>query len=434
MRKSILLLLFSFVIGSISAQKIIVEGGQKDVISYQKVSPASGLDGVYVLYGLDHAKLTFNSTTGNTLKWYSYTNNIAAKTLLKDTESLTSTLEGLTNNTGYVLEDGADIHRIWIIDYKQYEATALAVSSVNLSPCDELHLTPTASLYSMGYNEAVFPSNRKLLDIQLPIKFKTMEFSDASSAYVSKDNVVTINSLSADILLTEPPLMNTTFALGDDIFSAHWGLNKNVVTPEYTAVAVSAKGVAKHTPRDADNELEKTKGDLGGSAPVDVTFDAYANEPTTTFYSWEFATDDKFSNVFATFSAKEVRYTFSEAKIYYVRLTVSNTNNSCLDSTQTFTVEVTESSLNMPNAFSPNGDGKNDVFLVAYKSILKFNGWIFNRWGNELFTWTDPAKGWDGKIGGRYATPGVYFYVIEAEGSEGKKYNLKGAVNVFTGK
>ena len=71
---------------------------------------------------------------------------------------------------------------------------------------------------------------------------------------------------------------------------------------------------------------------------------------------------------------------------------------------------------------------------MAYKSLVKFNGTIFNRWGVEMFHWTNPAEGWDGKKGGKYVTPGVYFYIIEAEGADGKKYNRKGDINILRSK
>ncbi|MDD2797482.1 MAG: gliding motility-associated C-terminal domain-containing protein [Bacteroidales bacterium] len=433
MRKSILFILFLLPLFGVYAQKIEVAGGQKDVILYS-IPTSSGLDGVYVMYGLDNAKLTYNSTTGNSLKWYKYTNNINAKSLVKEGETITSTLDALENNTGYQLVDGTETHVVWIIDYKQYECTSIEVSAINDAPCDELHLTAKAPLFEMGYNEAVFPSSRKTLDIQLALKYRTMEFSEPSKAYISKDVTRLITSLTSDLLVSEAPLMNTTFTLGNDIFSSQWGLNKDVTSLEYTAVAVNATVLAKHTARDADNELEKEVGELGGSAPVDVIFNAYANEPTATYYTWQIATDDKFKHVVATFSDKEVRYTFTEAQTYFARLTVSNSNNSCVDSSQVKMIEVTISDLKVPNAFSPNDDGKNDLFLVAYKSIVKFNGLIFNRWGNQLFTWSDPAKGWDGKVGGKFVTPGAYYYVIEAVGSDGKKYNLKGDINVFSSK
>ena len=73
----------------------------------------------------------------------------------------------------------------------------------------------------------------------------------------------------------------------------------------------------------------------------------------------------------------------------------------------------------------------NDEFRVAYKSLVSFKAWIFNRWGTQIYHWTDPAQGWDGKKGGKYVQPGVYFYVIEAEGSDGIKYKRQGDINIL---
>ena len=87
--------------------------------------------------------------------------------------------------------------------------------------------------------------------------------------------------------------------------------------------------------------------------------------------------------------------------------------------------------LKCPNAFSPGvTEGVNDEWKVSYKSIVKFKCWIFNTWGVQLCELNDPSQGWDGKYKGKVVKPGVYYYVIDAEGSEGKKYKLKGDINV----
>ena len=95
-----------------------------------------------------------------------------------------------------------------------------------------------------------------------------------------------------------------------------------------------------------------------------------------------------------------------------------------------------------PNAFSPNEDGINDVFKVFYKSIaidpnnnkLVFKCRIFNRRGNEIYSWDNPDEGWDGKYRGKYVPPGTYFYVIEATDPSGKKHVKKGDVNIYGGR
>ena len=82
--------------------------------------------------------------------------------------------------------------------------------------------------------------------------------------------------------------------------------------------------------------------------------------------------------------------------------------------------------LEIPNVFTPNGDGMNDIFLVHAKSIVEFNAVIYNRWGKKLYEWDDVYKGWDGKIGGADASPGVYYYIITAKGKDDTEFEYKG--------
>jgi len=91
--------------------------------------------------------------------------------------------------------------------------------------------------------------------------------------------------------------------------------------------------------------------------------------------------------------------------------------------------------LEFPNAFSPNGDGKNDIYKAkeGYRSIVEFHGYIFNRWGQKLYEWTDPAGGWDGTFKGSDVKQGVYFALIKAKGADGHEYNIKKDVNLLRG-
>jgi gliding motility-associated-like protein len=66
---------------------------------------------------------------------------------------------------------------------------------------------------------------------------------------------------------------------------------------------------------------------------------------------------------------------------------------------------------NVPNAFSPNGDGLNDVLAPVYRGQLdKYSFNIFNRLGQRVFSSSKPEEGWDGRINGQTADIGVYFY------------------------
>lgn len=67
---------------------------------------------------------------------------------------------------------------------------------------------------------------------------------------------------------------------------------------------------------------------------------------------------------------------------------------------------------------------------VSYKSLIDFECHIFNRWGQKMTEFTDPASGWDGTYKGKTVPAGVYYYVIRATGADGKEYKLSGDINI----
>ena len=95
---------------------------------------------------------------------------------------------------------------------------------------------------------------------------------------------------------------------------------------------------------------------------------------------------------------------------------------------------VSDSKLSFPNAFSPNGDGKNDKFMAKEcQNIAEFHAYIFNRWGQKLFEWTDPTDGWDGTHNGNPVKEGVYFVLCKAKGTDGQTFTIRKDVNLLRG-
>ncbi|MEG1580119.1 MAG: gliding motility-associated C-terminal domain-containing protein, partial [Bacteroidaceae bacterium] len=94
-----------------------------------------------------------------------------------------------------------------------------------------------------------------------------------------------------------------------------------------------------------------------------------------------------------------------------------------------------ESKLEMPNAFSPNGDGQNDVYKAkeGYQSIVSFHAYIFNRWGKKIYEWTTLEGGWNGCSGGTNVKDGVYFCLVEAKGADGRNYTIKKSITLLRG-
>lgn len=86
----------------------------------------------------------------------------------------------------------------------------------------------------------------------------------------------------------------------------------------------------------------------------------------------------------------------------------------CRDTAYVNIIVEYKSHLTIPNAFTPDGDGLNDVFKIVgheFERLLNFS--IYNRYGQEVFHTQDINKGWDGTIKGELAKPDTYIYVIE---------------------
>lgn len=85
----------------------------------------------------------------------------------------------------------------------------------------------------------------------------------------------------------------------------------------------------------------------------------------------------------------------------------------------------------IPTAFSPNGDGNNDVFTVYGNGIASLDLKVFNRWGELIFDSGSQWMGWDGTYKGVLQNPGVYSYQIEATYLNGKKKQRAGSITLI---
>ncbi|WP_298736884.1 gliding motility-associated C-terminal domain-containing protein [uncultured Chitinophaga sp.] len=110
--------------------------------------------------------------------------------------------------------------------------------------------------------------------------------------------------------------------------------------------------------------------------------------------------------------------------------------NSC--QTSQLSAAVTGSATNpagnqvfIPNMFSPNGDGVNDVFLVYGNTIASLEMHIYNAWGQEVFVTKDQRQGWNGTMNGKIQPSGVYVYIVIAKLQNGTTVNRKGNVTVI---
>jgi gliding motility-associated-like protein len=95
-------------------------------------------------------------------------------------------------------------------------------------------------------------------------------------------------------------------------------------------------------------------------------------------------------------------------------------------------IEVTANyNLYIPNSFTPNDDGNNDVFQIYGTGFSKVEISIFDRWGEKLFTTTDAQKGWDGGYKGQTVKEDSYVYQVKFTTLDGKSHTKTGHVTVL---
>jgi gliding motility-associated-like protein len=177
-----------------------------------------------------------------------------------------------------------------------------------------------------------------------------------------------------------------------------------------TQVTVSPSPVAKFTPMPADSILAG-----GYMSFVDSSTNASK-------WYWTFGDGGTSVDSFPY-------YQYNAAGNYTVTLLVISPAG-CRDSISEKV--IVKEWIFIPNVFTPNGDGINDVFHVTAASVKSYHIEIFNRWGEQVFTADDPNIDWNGRSeSGVRESDGIYYYKLLATDYAGKTYNLDGYVQII---
>jgi len=99
--------------------------------------------------------------------------------------------------------------------------------------------------------------------------------------------------------------------------------------------------------------------------------------------------------------------------------------------TQTITADKVCKDIFIPNVFSPNSDGQNEIFYIYGKGIKTFSFMIFNRWGEKIFENDDLSKGWDGTFKSQKVNSGIYAYTFNAITLDGETIQRKGNITLI---
>lgn len=422
-------------------------GGSRSV----NVQPTttSGLQNVIVVEDASTAVLSYDagsSAAAASARWYRFSalgGGYAEPVNTATANGSITSIQLSRGDMGYIVETNGRQFPYWVVDYATHlpDMTGFAVNPE--SDCDRVMFTADGGFDRIVYysiNGAPIELNREIELSYYDLEFPSSSGDNTDSpsedwreSWQQYTHTVTLSYISG-YFSTLAPLCNTAFHVSGDRFLKQWGNTLELTSSNYTTRRVEAKTWALQAERDNDNEQNSSASGLGGSAPCDISFRAVPTDAVV-FREWQFSVTEDFNDVLYRFNEDDFTYTFNEYGTMYIRYVCSDASGECNFEGDVYTVMIGESKLLCPNAFSPqNQDGVNDEWKVSYSSLVSYDCHIFNRWGKQLFSSTNPAEGWDGKVGGKIVPSGVYFYVIKAEGADGVKYNLSGDINVVGSK
>jgi gliding motility-associated-like protein len=110
-------------------------------------------------------------------------------------------------------------------------------------------------------------------------------------------------------------------------------------------------------------------------------------------------------------------------------VTVSNSCGSLSDSV--YFPPCPDCIIDLPNAFSPNEDGMNDVLFILGSNFTRVQLTIYNRYGEKVFETRDATVGWDGTYNGKLQPNEVYYYYLNADCLNGQRIQKKGDITLL---
>jgi len=437
MKRRLLFLIIINWFSPIAAQYYSASGGNGVPLL---ADSSSNILEVYLFNGLSGAQISFSSNQG-THQWYRYQQNGNNATPIGSVQNgNTSTISGtdIQDGYGYFVGSPTDpqTHYVWVIDYSRHipHFSDLQIEEDEYK-CTSLRLSVTANANTGPFTYYLPTGAPKYLNRVFRLQYDSLYWEENSKQFALIEGNMKIAGPISEITVEPPPLTDTHFTLTGDQFAEYFGLQQSITSAEYRAVAVEAHYTAETNKVFSDNEIHNSGDALGGSAPIDYTFTAYANEPTAALYIWIISRLDSVTqtyNQIVRYPDKTLQYTFNNNGTYQVSLEVSDAQSVCVDTTQTFKIVIDNTVMKIPNVFTPGSSiGANDILKVSFSSVITFKASVFNRWGNLLYQWTDPSKGWDGRVSGKFAPTGVYYVIVEYKDSNGKNRTMSRAVNLL---
>ncbi|MBI9062243.1 MAG: gliding motility-associated C-terminal domain-containing protein [Marinilabiliaceae bacterium] len=408
MKTATLLILFSLLsyLPSLAQGKITAPGaipGDK-MTDYPNNYPD---DPIYYFENINNAQLSMLPMGGvsYTFQWYKYNTTTEEFDLLLKTESGSTSSLFITEANGYrvLVDDGMSTPENYYCWTFQPDNSKLEIIIGNSDQCYTLKQEVSNGLIYYNHKGTNGPIMADHEAVYTWSSIPTPE--EKEDAIDGKTDRTT--SITAPLADTEYTVSVTNSVFGD--YS---------LTNDYTAIAVNPE-YEWEIDDPSDNEGQKEGS--SGSAPMTVRFKPKYTKGENDYYDWYYEWD--FKDGGSDFVPDPV-YVFRKNGNYAVTNIVSHPTSGCKDSVRydvATVFKLNDFEVLIPDAFTPfSSPGNNDEFRVHYNSVKTFSMIIYNRWGRKVFQTSRPDEGWDGRIGGRKAEPGVYFYQVDATGYNGE--------------
>ncbi len=402
------------------------------------INSSDGSLQVFVVDSLSsESSLSFKFNSNEKLSecsWFSfddYSNKDSLSSFSINADSSVMLNVPLTLNKGYTIKfvvgDTTLFRSVWLSTYSPINSITW---NNDTTFCDRLPLQISPCLYYKDFNNVNRSIKRSL---QLTYDVFEMESGDTIS---SKTTSQTADSI---LYLSSVPTVNTSFEVVED------GYEGSYITDTFYTKSVNAFP-SFSTADKVVNEIESSDYDtdeegnaifrLGESSEFRTSGPLYLNlkansSPYSKNCEWQISTDSSFTKYYTIYNKPNIfNYKFSEQGTHCIKYLVYNNDSTC-DYEIAGCFKICAPDLKIPNTFTPNGDGFNDLFLVEFASMSSFECRIYNQWGRKVFDTNDIKQGWDGKDNGKECPTGVYFYVIKASGVDGSNYDKNGTINLL---
>lgn len=421
-------------------------------------SNTTNQDSIFVFYG-DIGMLRARHSTGNiaTFKWYRYNPLVSNPSLRFEMfaeESVVAQSEQLNlTEGGYRVEitditDSTETFTCWLF------TDNVTLNKIDIyNNCQFLELNPitTPSSYNVAYDRFTY---HDLSRSNQPERNTYGQQYFANVTWQASESRIELPSASTLKLVIEnpAPLYNSTYTV---TIQNPFGRTLTLSTQVVAAIATKADNLIQVDDRgvwndfDANAEYEALLGLRLESKSLNcdsiywrITTRKITPESIYDVTVWRDSSLITQRN--EAFPDKMVMVP-GFYKVYHYSV---NTLSGCIDSVIT-DVKVDSSRISadaIPNVFSPNGDGKNDLFRFSdtdesIRSIRSFTIRIYNRSGKLVYTYSGNPRDWEGWNGrtssGAEAAEGVYYYIIEARGWDNRRFArgpYKGFLHLFRGK